>query len=158
MDEAKIVLMGLNNSGKTSLLYRLKLNEVIAPIYTMGFSLQTIEHKETKFTIWDIGGSKQYKSFKPLLSDTDAVVLVVDSTDETAFVQVRHIMDKCLTDEHLKGRPLLVLANKQDLPYAMEVNVISKKLGDGIYEGLEWVGNTLRRLRQLKNTTGVDLV
>ncbi|KAG8773000.1 ADP-ribosylation factor-like protein 5A [Serendipita sp. 401] len=100
----------------------------------------------------------------------DAVILVVDSADGQQFKSVRWLMDWCLAREHLKGRPLLVLANKQDLLTAVDVSVLAKELGmtsrrdidwfvcpcsaitgEGLYNGLDWLNNTFQRHRQLKS-------
>jgi GTPase SAR1 family protein len=49
-------MVGLDGVGKTSILYRIKLGEVLSTVPTVGFNVETIEHKSLKFTIWDVGG------------------------------------------------------------------------------------------------------
>ena len=52
----KIIILGLQNAGKTTILYKLKLGEVVSSVPTIGFNVETLEYKNIKFTVWDVGG------------------------------------------------------------------------------------------------------
>ena len=56
------MMIGLDEAGKTTLLYRLKLGEVVTTIPTMGFNVETVEYKEISFTVWDIGGASSERA------------------------------------------------------------------------------------------------
>jgi len=81
--EAKILLVGLDAAGKTTILYKLKLDENITTIPTIGFNVETVQYKKITFTMWDVGGQDRIRQlWKHYYSDTDAVIYVVDSNDK----------------------------------------------------------------------------
>ena len=49
-------MVGLDAAGKTTILYKLKLGEVVTTIPTIGFNVETVEYKNISFTVWDVGG------------------------------------------------------------------------------------------------------
>ena len=53
--EMKILMLGLDAAGKTTILYRLKLAEVVTTIPTVGFNVEMVEYKNINFTVWDVG-------------------------------------------------------------------------------------------------------
>ena len=54
--EMRILMVGLDAAGKTTILYKLKLGDVVTTIPTIGFNVETVEYKNIEFTVWDIGG------------------------------------------------------------------------------------------------------
>ena len=54
--EMRILMVGLDAAGKTTILYKLKLGEVVTTIPTIGFNVETVEYKNISFTVWDVGG------------------------------------------------------------------------------------------------------
>jgi len=54
--EMRVLMLGLDAAGKTTILYKLKLGEVVSSVPTIGFNVETLEYKKTKFTVWDVGG------------------------------------------------------------------------------------------------------
>lgn len=54
--ESRILMLGLDAAGKSTILYKLKIGEVVKTIPTIGFNVETLEFKNNKFTVWDIGG------------------------------------------------------------------------------------------------------
>jgi ADP-ribosylation factor protein 1 len=159
--------MGLDAAGKTTILYKLKLGEVVTTIPTIGFNVETVEYKSISFTAWDIGGRCNMRALhRHYYPGTKALILVVDSNDCDRIEDVREHMSMTLGEDELRGVPLLVYANKQDLPNAMSAADITKRLdlqqirdrqwfvqaacantGDGLYKGLDWLGQTLSRIR-----------
>jgi small GTP-binding protein len=78
-------MVGLDAAGKTTILYKLMLGEVVTAIPTIGFNVETVEYKNIKFTVWDVGGQD---TIRPLwvhyYQNTDAIIFVVDSQDTRA--------------------------------------------------------------------------
>ncbi|XP_044465558.1 ADP-ribosylation factor-like [Mangifera indica] len=161
--EIRILMVGLDAAGKTTILYKLKLGEIVTTIPTIGFNVETVEYKNIGFTVWDVGG--QYK-IRPLwrhyIQNTQGLIFVVDSDDRDRVAEAKDELDKMLSEDELKEAVLLVLANKQDLPSAMKAAEISDKLGldslnerqwyiqstcattgDGLYEGLDWLSSNI---------------
>eukprot|EP00435_Cladocopium_sp_Y103_P016237 s1678_g4.t1 len=60
--DRKIVMVGLDAAGKTTVLYQLKLQEVLMTIPTIGFNVETVEYRNIRFTVWDIGGQDKIRS------------------------------------------------------------------------------------------------
>jgi len=59
--EARILMLGLDAAGKTTILYKLKLGEVVSSVPTIGFNVETLEYKKIKFTVWDVGGQDKIR-------------------------------------------------------------------------------------------------
>merc|ERR1712126_464283 len=128
----RILMVGLDAAGKTTILYKLKLGEIVTTIPTIGFNVETVEYKNISFTVWDVGGQDKIRPlWRHYFQNTDGLIFVV--------------------------------ANKQDLPQAMNPAEITDKLGlhnmrnrnwyiqatwatngDGLYEGLDWLSNQLK--------------
>ncbi len=53
--ERRILILGLGDAGKTTILYRLQLNEVVTTTPTIGFNVGTVQYKNIKFQVWDVG-------------------------------------------------------------------------------------------------------
>ena len=128
--EMRIIILGLDNAGKTTLLYKLQLNEIIQTIPTIGFNVETVTYKNLKFQVWDLGGQGSIRPYwRCYYPNTNAIIYIIDSIDRDRIESSRNEMMTMLSEEDLVGVPLLVLANKQDLPGAMSEVEISEKLG-----------------------------
>lgn len=158
-------MVGLDNAGKTTVLYRLKLGEVITTIPTIGFNLETVEYRNISFTVWDVGGQQRIRTlWKYYFRDTQAVIFVVDSADKDRIQEARYELRTLIDDPDLRDAVVLVLANKQDMPYAMSADEVSSTLemntvkdkewyvqpsnaitGEGLVEGLEWLHGVIMR-------------
>src|SRR5579872_1277626 len=80
--EMRILLVGLDASGKTTICYKLKLGEVVVTIPTIGFNVETITYKNINFTMWDVGGQDKIRPlWRHYYANTNAVIFVVDSND-----------------------------------------------------------------------------
>merc|ERR1719270_2203281 len=161
--EAKMVMVGLDAAGKTTILYKLKLSEVVTTIPTIGFNVETVEYKNLSFTVWDIGGQdKIRKLWRHYYQGTQGLIFVVDSSDRERIEDAQQELSKMLQEEEMRNVVVLVFANKQDLPDAMPVAQVAEKLclsgvcgqqwfiqsacatsGEGLYEGLDWLSRTL---------------
>ena len=162
--EIRILILGLDNAGKTTLLYRLKIGEVVTTIPTIGFNVESVTYKNLNFNVWDLGGQTSIRPYwRCYYANTAAVVFVIDSTDidrlETASGELRAMLD----EEELRDAALLVFANKQDQPGAKGAGDISEALrlgelkdrnwsimacsaidGRGVNEGMDWLVVSIR--------------
>jgi len=159
--EMRVLFLGLDAGGKTTILYKLKLGELVTTIPTIGFNVETVDYKGRKYTMWDLGGQEKVRPlWQHYLQNTNLLVWIVDSTDKERIDECKDLLHKYLGESDLRDAALLVFANKQDLPTAMSVAEICDKLnlnslrrrhwyiqatcattGDGLYEGLEWASN-----------------
>ena len=60
--EMRVITLGLDGAGKTSILFKLKQNEFVQTIPTIGFNVEELEYKNIKFTVWDVGGLHKIRS------------------------------------------------------------------------------------------------
>merc|ERR1712217_468655 len=161
--EMRVLMMGLDAAGKTTVLYKLKLGEVVTTIPTIGFNVETVTYKNIAFTAWDIGGRDKSRSlWRHYYQGTQALIMVVDSNDRDRIEDAREELSKTLNEDEIREAVLLVFANKQDTPNAMAAAEVTDKLGlhsvrqrswhvqsscaltgDGLYEGLEWLAHEL---------------
>ena len=162
--ECKIVMVGLDAAGKTTVLMRLKLNETVNTIPTIGFNVERVEYKKLTMNVWDIGGQEKIRRLWGHYYDSnDAILYVVDCADEERVDESAEELHLLLSDERLAGLPLLVLANKQDLPGALGAVEICNRLkldratgrewyvqtavattGSGLFEGLDWLARKIK--------------
>merc|ERR1711977_334466 len=128
--EARILVLGLDNAGKTTILYRLQVGEVVSTIPTIGFNVETVQYKNIKFQVWDLGGQTSIRPYwRCYYPNTDAIIFVVDSADRERLAVARQELQAMLDEEELKDAILLVLANKQDQKGALGAKEISEALG-----------------------------
>ncbi|KAF2551367.1 hypothetical protein F2Q68_00033649, partial [Brassica cretica] len=125
--EMRILMVGLDNSGKTTIV--LKMNgedtSVISP--TLGFNIKTIIYQKYTLNIWDVGGQKTIRSYwRNYFEQTDGLVWVVDSSDLRRLDDCKMELDNLLKEERLAGSSLLILANKQDIQGALTPEEIGK--------------------------------
>ncbi|XP_031631044.1 ADP-ribosylation factor 2-like [Contarinia nasturtii] len=164
--QMRILMVGLDAAGKTTILYKLKLGEIVTTIPTIGFNVETVDYKNICFTVWDIGG--QYK-IRPLwryyFQNAQGLIFVVDSNDPDRIAEAKKELNGLLKEDELRDAAVLVIANKQDLPNAMSTAELVEKLnlnqlwkrnwhvqatcatqGNGLYEGLDWLSNELAKM------------
>ena len=115
--EARILLLGLDAAGKTTILYKIKLDENVTTIPTIGFNVETVQYKKVNFTMWDVGGQDRIRPlWRHYYQNADAVIYAIDSNDRERIGEAKDELFKMMSDDHLRNATLLVLANKQDLP------------------------------------------
>ncbi|KAJ0747432.1 putative small GTP-binding protein [Helianthus annuus] len=140
--EARIVMVGLGAAGKTTILYKLKLGKIITTIPTIGFNIDTLEYKNISFNVWDIGAYDMMR--RHYTQNTQGLIFVVDSADRDRVDEARNELHLLLKEDELRDAFLLVYANKQDLPGAMNVvESASATTGEGLYEGMNWLANNI---------------
>ncbi|KAJ2786720.1 Arf GTPase arf1 [Coemansia interrupta] len=164
--EMRILMVGLDAAGKTTILYKLKLGEIVTTIPTIGFNVETVEYGNISFTVWDVGGQDKIRPlWRHYFQNTQGIIYVIDSNDRDRISEARDELQRMLNEDELRDAKLLVFANKQDLPNTMSASDITEKLGlktlahkrdwyiqstcatsgDGLYEGLEWLKNNLNK-------------
>ncbi|XP_044489477.1 ADP-ribosylation factor 1-like [Mangifera indica] len=159
----RILMVGLDASGKTTILYKLKLGEIVATVPTVGFNVETVEYKNICFSVWDVGGQSQIRSlWRHYFQNIQGLIFVVDSHDRERISEARNELHRILDDNELSNASVLVFANKQDFPDAMPASEVADKLGlyslgqrrwyiqstsatsgQGLYEGLDWLCNNI---------------
>ncbi|XP_029009854.1 ADP-ribosylation factor 4-like [Betta splendens] len=163
--QMRILMVGLDAAGKTTILYKLKLGEIVTTIPTIGFNVETVEYKNISFTVWDVGGQDKIRPlWRHYFQNTQGLIFVVDSNDRERVAESAEELSKMLLEDELKDAVLLVFANKQDLPNALSVSELTDKLGlhalrnktwhiestcatqgTGLYEGLDWLSKELSK-------------
>ncbi|XP_059148510.1 uncharacterized protein LOC131935835 [Physella acuta] len=126
----RILILGLDGAGKTSLLYKAKQCENLNHISTLGFNVENVQpSKGVTFTVWDVGGQEKLRPFwKNYYENTDGLFFVVDSTDVKRLTEASEALDQILLAPQLHGVPLVVVANKQDLTGALTIGQVAEKL------------------------------
>lgn len=130
-EEARILMLGLDAAGKTTILYKLKLNETVSSIPTIGFNVETVSPvKNVSFTVWDVGGQDKIRPlWKHYFNNTEGLVYVVDSSDQARISDSKKELSWILESDEMRGVPVVVLANKQDLPSAVAPADLAAKIG-----------------------------
>ena len=118
--DVRILMLGLDGAGKTTILYKLKLGNNISTIPTIGFNVEIVEYnKNINFTVWDVGGQGKLRSlWKYYYTNTQALIFVVDCNDRDRMDEAKDELNRMLNDEELKDAILLVFANKQVMEQA----------------------------------------
>ncbi len=142
--EAQVLLLGLDNAGKSTLLYKLKHDACVSTVPTIGFNVEMLEARKNRknfaLTLWDVGGQRKmrehWKSFHP---DAAAVVFVVDSSDRRRLGEARRELENTVRSEELRGRPVILLANKQDVNGALTATEIKDRFNlRKVCSGRDW--------------------
>jgi Arf/Sar family protein len=119
----------LDAAGKTTILYKLKLGEIVTTIPTIGFNVETVEYKNICFTVWDVGGQDKIRPlWRHYFQNTQGLIFVVDSNDRERVVEAERELHNMLNEDELRDAVILVFANKQDLPNAMSASELTEKL------------------------------
>uniref|UniRef100_A0A9L0IF93 ARF like GTPase 5C n=3 Tax=Equus asinus TaxID=9793 RepID=A0A9L0IF93_EQUAS len=127
--EHKVIIVGLDNAGKTTILYQFLMNEVVHTCPTIGSNVEEIVLKNTHFLMWDIGGQEALRStWNMYYSNTEFIILVIDSTDRDRLLTTREELYKMLAHEALRDASVLIFANKQDMKDSMSTVEISRFL------------------------------
>ena len=137
---AKILMLGLDAAGKTTVLYKLKLNETVSTIPTIGFNVETVTPvKNVSFTVWDVGGQDKIRPlWRHYFIGCEGLIYVVDSSDKSRFAEAQNELEWILDSDEMAGVPLVILANKQDLPQAVSPADVAVKLGLDKVRNRKW--------------------
>jgi len=162
---SRIVMLGLDAAGKTTILYKLKLDETVSTIPTIGFNVETVKHsKSVSFTVWDIGGQQKLRPlWKHYLKGTDGLIFVVDCWDFSRVDEVREELSNLLSLPEMQDVPIMIFGNKQDMRGAVNPPQLIEQLhmnrynnhswyvqgtcavtGEGIWEGIEIIAEMIK--------------
>ncbi|KAF3394753.1 ADP-ribosylation factor-like protein 2 [Talaromyces pinophilus] len=157
--EMRILMLGLDNAGKTTIVKQIMNEDVTTVSPTLGFIIKTIDFQGYKLNIWDVGGQKTLRSYwRNYFEKTDALIWVVDATDRLRIDDCREELAGLLLEERLMGASLLIFLNKTDVGGCMTESDIYEGLqldaikthkwaifpcsamtGKNLHEGLDWV-------------------
>mmetsp|Transcript_17730 Transcript_17730/g.42210 ORF Transcript_17730/g.42210 Transcript_17730/m.42210 type:complete len:179 (+) Transcript_17730:10-546(+) len=166
----RVLIVGLDGSGKTSLLFRLKVGQMLPTLPTQGWHAQLVKSGRMRFLFWDVGGTP---TLRPLwrhhYHGTHAVIFVVDAADCGRLEEAAEALHLVMNDPELRDAVLLVLANKQDVPGALGPEEVSRLLhleplcrngqratrvqatsavyGTGLSETIDWLSHMFVALR-----------
>ncbi|KAL6594056.1 hypothetical protein ACP70R_048957 [Stipagrostis hirtigluma subsp. patula] len=174
-DEFRVLILGVDKAGKTTLLEKLKSiylkgeglpHDRVVP--TVGLNIGRIEDANAKLVFWDLGGQVGLRTiWEKYYEEAHAVIYVIDAAAASSFEDSKSTLEKVLRHEHLRGAPLLIVANKQDLsgvitdeelarylhlkelnerPYMFEA--VSAYDGRGIKSGLDWLVEQIERSKR----------
>ncbi|KAA6363821.1 MAG: hypothetical protein EZS28_040652 [Streblomastix strix] len=155
-----VLVVGLDNSGKSTIVNRMKTTQTTGEIPpTPGFQVEKFKKGHVDFTMFDMSGAGKYRNlWEFYYRNCQAVIFVADSSDKIRMCVAKNELDTMLTSQDLKPVPLLVFANKMDLPGALNYIQVSEALGlsaitdrpwniiasnalegSGLDEGVDWI-------------------
>lgn len=126
--EIRVLLVGLDNAGKTTIVKKICGDDITTVSPTLGFQIKTVHRRGYALNVWDVGGQKSLRSYwRNYFERTDALIWVIDSADTGRMEDCRDELHRLLQEERLAGASLLILANKQDVAASLNVDIIQDK-------------------------------
>ncbi|KAL6581632.1 hypothetical protein OROMI_007555 [Orobanche minor] len=120
--EMRVVMLGLDAAGKTTILYKLHIGEVLSTVPTIGFNVEKVQYKNVIFTVWDVGGQEKLRPlWRHYFNNTDGL---------KGAMTPREVCD---------GMGLYDLKSRK-----WHIQGTCALKGDGLYEGLDWLASTLK--------------
>ncbi|KAG1678047.1 hypothetical protein FOA52_000843 [Chlamydomonas sp. UWO 241] len=155
----RVVMLGLDAAGKTTILYKLHIGEVLTTVPTIGFNVEKVQYKNVMFTVWDVGGQEKLRPlWRHYFNNTDGLIFVVDCQDRERIGKSAAEFQAIIQDPLMLRSAILVFANKQDMRGCMtpaevceafgmhqlkgrkwHVQAAVATKGEGLYEGLDWL-------------------
>ncbi|XP_040872320.1 uncharacterized protein [Glycine max] len=155
--EMRVVMLGLDAAGKTTILYKFHIGEVLSTVPTIGFNVEKVQYKNVIFTVWDVGGQEKLRPlWRHYFDNTDGLIYVVDSLDRERIGKAKQefqvtksnslsyvcacyskqilnwfmdYLQTIINDPFMLNSVILVFANKQDLRGAMTPMEVCEGLG-----------------------------
>jgi len=163
IESLRFLFLGLDHSGKTTIMYRLALGQVVSTLPTIGPNEEVIKYRGAKFITLDCGGKDKVRPlWYHYFHGVGGVIFVLDANDRERLAEAKEELFKLLNEKKLQNVPFLILANKQDVEGAMTIAEVQEKLelasltsikwhlegtsattGQGLEEGMEWLYNSI---------------
>ncbi|KFO93864.1 ADP-ribosylation factor-like 11, partial [Buceros rhinoceros silvestris] len=139
--DARVVMLGLDFAGKSTLLYKLKSSHAVETCPTVGFNVESLQTPcHISFNLWDVGGQESLRASWPdYLEGTNTLIFVLDSTDTARLPEATAALEEALSHPSMAGVPILLLANKQDMPGALAPAELGERLQQGRLARCRWV-------------------
>ncbi|XP_074603679.1 ADP-ribosylation factor related protein 1 [Brevipalpus obovatus] len=185
-DEFYVLILGLDNAGKTTFLEqtKIKFNRNYKGVNldkittTVGLNIGKIDYKNIVINFWDLGGQQELQSlWDKYYSESHGIIYVIDSADLERIEDSKSSFENVIQNEQLEGLPLLIVANKQDLPEALSLERIksifqsSEELigkrdfnylsasalkSEGIQDGIDWMTDRIKENITLRPPQNAD--
>ena len=140
-------MLGLDDAGKTTILYKLKRNDKIEIIPTIGYNVETVDFEDKSFTFWDIGGLESVRVLWKFYTENKAVVIfVVDASNAERFAEAKGFLHSIMNNEDLANAALLIISNKHDKQICHDASHLEQQLEL----------NDLKRSYDIINTSAFD--
>nr|QXF29050.1 Arl13 [Gefionella okellyi] len=124
-----LVILGVDNAGKTTILTDIKHEDTEMVTPTWGFASETIEHGKYTLTFFDLGGGKSLRGIWPrYFSEVHGCIYVVDASDPERIEESKQTFMEAIAETHMQGKPLLIFANKQDVDGALSAADVADRL------------------------------
>jgi ADP-ribosylation factor-like protein 4 len=134
-EDFHLVMIGLDGAGKTTALYRMKLDQYLNTVPTIGFNCERVAGTVGRsagltYLVWDVSGQDKIRPlWRSYTRSTDGIIFVLDSADYRTLDEARLELYRAVHYQDNMDIPLLVLANKQDLPKTLGEEEVIKALG-----------------------------
>ena len=157
--EIRLLVLGLDNSGKTTIVKKFNGEDINSISPTLGFNIKTLYFHDFKLSIWDVGGQVSIRTYwRNFFEQTDGLIWVIDSSDAGRLATCKRELHDLLKQEKLAGASLLVFYNKSDISGSLKLDEIKDFLeldkiqsrhwailpssgvtGSGLYQGMDWM-------------------
>ena len=159
--EMRILMLGLDNAGKTTCVKKFCGKDTSSISPTLGFQITAFTFRDCTLNVWDVGGQQSLRSYwRNYFESTDGLIWVVDSNDVERLQMCKEELHSLLQEGRLAGASLLIFLNKIDIPTAqspqeiarlLDVDTIrqgkrhvhlcacSARTGEGLLEGMSWM-------------------
>ena len=124
--EPNILILGLDDAGKTTLLNYLSNQDLKDVKPTLGINAQTINFSGITLNVYDWGQKAIREYWQYYYENIDGLIYVIDSSDEERMEECNELFQQLLKEEKLKNFPVLVYANKADLDNCLSTDMIKK--------------------------------
>ncbi|KAF6102137.1 ADP ribosylation factor like GTPase 2 [Phyllostomus discolor] len=130
--ELRLLMLGLDNAGKTTILKKFNGEDIDTISPTLGFNIKTLEHRGFKLNIWDVGGQKSLRSYwRNYFESTDGLIWVVDSADRQRMQDCQRELQSLLVEEALELDSIR--------SHHWCIQGCSAVTGDNLLPGIDWL-------------------